>query len=242
MRLGFCKYFHLWYCGTVSSMHPHPQLSPQACCLSHLESKRCKKGAEIAFKRPKVWSKCPNFSHVFLIGLLPWWSWKEIYRTNEIMFNHPILKLILFPWIIGWFQTSFEPLVTLEPFDHFGIFCWSFVAEQQKHLTSSHLLQTSTATFGIQFHCLLLTIFKNYFARPGKANFTLRVWNDSWRNILSSISSGSRLLMFFSSSSISVLNTVALDRVPAWLPISSGLGNLTSTPCALHQWKQIIID
>ena len=81
-----------------------------------------KKGTEIAFKCPKVWIKCPNFSPVFLIGLLPCWSWKEIYRTNEIMFNHPILKLTLFPWIIGCFQTSFEPLLT--PFDHF---LWNFL-------------------------------------------------------------------------------------------------------------------
>ena len=130
------------------------------------------------------------------------------------MFNHPILKLILFPWIIGCFQTSFEPLLT--PFDHF---LWNFLliicggAAKASHLkplpADKHCNLQDTVSFSTSDQ---QSILRMTLQGRGKANFTLRVWNDRWRNIFSSISRGSRLLMFFSSSPISVLNAVAFDQ------------------------------
>ena len=138
------------------------------------------------------------------------------------MFNHPILKPILFPWIIGCFQTSFEPLANLVnplwPFWHFFVdHLWRSSKSISPQATSGRqALQPSGYSFIFNFWPA--EYFKNYIARPGKANFTLRVWNDRWRNIFSSISRGSRLLMFFSPSPISVLN-VAFDQylIPDYL-------------------------
>ena len=82
------------------------------------------------------------------------------------------------------------------------------VMQHKKYLTSRHLLQTSTATFRIQFH---FTSSVQSILRRERAKFTqtFRVSNDSWQKIFSSISSGSNIFMLLSSS-ISLLLLLGL--------------------------------